>query len=209
MQLIPDKDVAFYLANYGRIREEVGFAFGGRIPPALAGLSIPSRLRTLPADNSGEVLSESSKRFPKENRMVQPATPLTIPNLLVQLRASDPAVRLDAVAALGRLGREARPAVPAMTEVLADANVPIRKMAALVLGDLGRTAKRAIPALIEALHDDHEGVRRRVVMALGQIGTEDAVPALKEALEDSSEGVRKAAAWALELTEAKAGREAA
>ncbi len=85
----------------------------------------------------------------------------------VQLSDAEPARRLEAAAALGRLRRRARSAVPQLAAALKDANVLVRKMAALALGDIGAAA--GVAALTEALNDGEESVRRRAAVALREI----------------------------------------
>src|SRR3954451_24871524 len=100
---------------------------------------------------------------------------LPLPELVKPLKHPAPAVRLDAAAALGRLGPKAGPAVPALAEALSDEDLYVRRLVPLALGDIGAGA--AVPGLIEALGDEDEGVRRRAAVALGEIGPE-AAPAL-------------------------------
>jgi HEAT repeat protein len=90
-----------------------------------------------------------------------------------QLCDAEPARRLEAAAALGRLRRRARTAVPGLASALKDANVHVRKMAALALGDIGADSVIAVPALFEALSDTDRAVRRRVTVALREIATAD------------------------------------
>jgi HEAT repeat protein len=124
-------------------------------------------------------------------------SPLAIPALVDQLKASERSVRLGAAAALGAMGANAEPAVPGLIEALRDPDVHVRKMAALTLGDLGSAADMAVPALIEALADEHESVRRRAAVALGDIGGSQAMPALRQLRNDPNRQVGQVAARAL------------
>ena len=122
---------------------------------------------------------------------------------VAQLKEKDPAVRQDAVRALGVIGAEA---VPRLAEALADDNRDARTAAADALGSMGPDAKAAVPALNAALHDADSGVRRHAAFALGIIDPQDrsVVPALVESLKDGDLEVRRLAAVAL----GRLGREA-
>ena len=48
----------------------------------------------------------------------------------------------DAVVALGKIGPEAKDAVPALTELLNDKNENVRSAAAIALGGIGPAAKK-------------------------------------------------------------------
>jgi HEAT repeat protein len=95
--------------------------------------------------------------------------------------------RIHAVVALGKMGAEAKDAVPDLIKMLDEDPSkagPIRFHAATALGQIGSEAKRAVPALVKLLNDKNAGPgRRTVVIALGQMGpaAKSAVPALKEA----------------------------
>jgi hypothetical protein len=96
----------------------------------------------------------------------RPRTDLSaLPERVRGLKHRDRAVRLEAAAALARLGPEATPAVPALAGALQDGDVHVRKMAALALGDIGPDAEGAVPDLTDALRDGHAGVRRRACQA--------------------------------------------
>jgi HEAT repeat protein len=97
-------------------------------------------------------------------------------------------------------GGLAAPAVPALTKLLKDPDIAIRRKAALALGVTGARAKLAAPILIEILKDkesllDHPAA----ALALGYLGPGGAiaVPVLVETLKAESDLVRGAAALAL------------
>ena len=69
--------------------------------------------------------------------------------------------------ALGRLGPEAREAVPGLLRALDARNAEDRAGAAEVLGKIG--AREALPALEKALRDPSEEVRRRAAGAAEEI----------------------------------------
>jgi HEAT repeat protein len=95
--------------------------------------------------------------------------------------------RIHAVVVPGKLGPEAKEAVPELIKLLAESPIkagPIRFHAATALGQIGAEAKEAVPALVKLLNEKKAGPgRRTVVEALGRIGpaAKDAVDALKKA----------------------------
>jgi HEAT repeat protein len=86
-----------------------------------------------------------------------------------QLTAGDAVSRRRAVGALGDLGADAVPAVPALAQALVDENPFVRQEAAEALGGIGPGAAAAVPALIEALDDPDPGVRKSAAAALAAI----------------------------------------
>ena len=77
--------------------------------------------------------------------------------------------RIHAGLLLGRLGQEARVAVPTLLELLQDESIQNRKLAAWTLGHIGQGAVEAIPALRVAVRDSDEGVRQMAREALEKI----------------------------------------
>ncbi|HTU91220.1 MAG TPA: HEAT repeat domain-containing protein [Gemmataceae bacterium] len=109
--------------------------------------------------------------------------------------------RIHAVVALGKMGTNAKDAVPDLIKMLDEEPGkagPIRFHAATALGQIGSEAKKAVPALVKLLNDENAGPgRRTVVVALGQMGpaAKDAVAALKKARAEAA--LREAADKAL------------
>jgi HEAT repeat protein len=83
--------------------------------------------------------------------------------------------------ALGRIGT---PAVPALIEVLQNADPEARLKAIEVLGRMGDDAKDAVPELTRLLDDPDPRVRKAAARTVGHIGpaAQDAVPALMQTL---------------------------
>ncbi len=93
----------------------------------------------------------------------------TVPELIEDLKNSDPIVRSLALDALYFLGEQAKEAVPAIIEVLKKDSVPyLRMQAAAALGMIGD--KAAIPALIEALKDYAGRTSEAALWALKKLG---------------------------------------
>ncbi|MFO0849315.1 MAG: sister chromatid cohesion protein PDS5 [Gemmataceae bacterium] len=105
------------------------------------------------------------------------------------------------------------PAIPTLTEALADDNPVVREVAATVIGrmatppsprdarprELTDALRPTLPALIARFRDPDPGVRQRAAEAVGQIGTATpaTVPALAAALAHRDPAVRRAAVTAL------------
>ena len=81
------------------------------------------------------------------------------------------------------------PALPALTEALADPDPSIRSTAIEVLGDRGDPA--AGPALAKAMQETEPAMRRRAAQALADVSAWNAAPVLISALRDPDVGVRR------------------
>jgi HEAT repeat protein len=89
--------------------------------------------------------------------------------LIRRLKSPHDVKRIHAGLLLGRMGPEAREAVPTLLELLQGASVQNRKLAAWTLGYIGQGAVEEIPALRVALRDSNEGVRKMAREALEKI----------------------------------------
>lgn len=125
-----------------------------------------------------------------------PTSPETLSMLAERLSDEDTQVRLSAMKALARKGRDA---VEPLTAQLRASDPGVRSRAAETLGDLQRNGSSAVPPLIEALKDSEPAVRAAAARALGKIGPEatSAVPALRDAAKDSDVTVAARAADAI------------
>ncbi len=82
--------------------------------------------------------------------------------------------------ALGWIGRDAAPAVPALCKLLKESKDPgIRRDAAVALGRIGANSELTVSALTSALDDGWAKVRAVAAEALPSFGR-DAKPALKK-----------------------------
>lgn len=100
----------------------------------------------------------------------------------------DPKVRGTAVVELGKLGANAKLAVPAIAFRLETDKVAwVRLAAAGSLGKIGPEAREAVPSLIAALNDTGFDVAHWSASALGKIGpgAKAAVPALRKFLKSN------------------------
>src|SRR5262249_40731620 len=97
---------------------------------------------------------------------------LVVLSLVQALQDTDMPVRVAAVHALSKLGRDAAPAAPALVRVLTEANDPgLRRQAAMCLGNMGPAARDTIlPALKKALEDPDANVRAAAQWAVQSVG---------------------------------------
>jgi HEAT repeat protein len=99
----------------------------------------------------------------------------------------DENVRGTAAFALGAIGTEAAPAVPALIKALKhQTDETLRYRAAYALGEIGPAAKKAVPALQLALDDKKPAVRFHAAQALWTIDKQalEVVPTLTKLLEE-------------------------
>lgn len=108
-------------------------------------------------------------------------------------------VRKSAAEALGKIGRDAKDAVPALIKALDEENVGVRLSVVEALGNIGRDAKDAVPPLINTLSDKDMSVSCEAAEALGKIGRDakDAVPVLIKVLGERGPEARRGAVYAL------------
>jgi len=125
--------------------------------------------------------------------------PEVVNALIKALKVPDNDVRVNAAWALGKIGSQARAAVPELMEALEDKDWKVRFPAAWALRRIGPDAVETIPSLIHALGDRKVDVRREAVQALGWIGSQvdEVVPALIGSLKDPDADIRYKAALML------------
>ena len=78
--------------------------------------------------------------------------------------------RYDAAIALGKLGKDAVPAIAPLTKALEDRDNDVREQSATVLGLIGAEAKSAAEALTGRLQDGNKRVQVAAMLALSRIG---------------------------------------
>jgi uncharacterized protein (DUF983 family) len=117
------------------------------------------------------------------------------------LKNKAPAIRIESLNGLGKLGVAALPAFGDITKATKDRDESVRVAAVRALGDLGPAGKEAVPTLIEGLKDEFWKVRAVSAQALGKIGPDakDAVPLLTQLLKSTDDEVPQQAAAALRL----------
>ena len=112
---------------------------------------------------------------------VAPNHPDVLPHVLELLK--QPVGRTELLVLLNQMGPRAARAVPRLTKLLADADLPSRRLAVQALGHIGPAARSAVPALLEQLRSADIPTRQATVNALRSIGgdSEHIVPAVLEA----------------------------
>lgn len=114
------------------------------------------------------------------------------------LEADDERLRREAAVAIGALGPDALPAMPALVKSLQGGRDADRVHASEALGRLGPTAAVATESLLAALDAPSWKVRRAAARALGHLKVRGAVPRLIQHLEnDPARWVRRAAGESL------------
>jgi len=116
--------------------------------------------------------------------------------LIVGLTVPEAIDRMSAAEALGRMGAEAKPAVPHLTKLVKDEDEMVAASAARALGGIGSEAKAAVPVLVDAINEKHWRVSEAAIVALGGIGAgaEAGVPALMDVLQHWAPDYQEAAA---------------
>ncbi|RMG68639.1 MAG: hypothetical protein D6715_01765 [Calditrichaeota bacterium] len=115
------------------------------------------------------------------------------PDFVHWLNHRNPAIRLRATVALGRIQDSSR--VVLLANRLADADPAVREAAAFALGQLFNPV--AEPPLIEANRSEQDQrVKRRLAEALGKVGTARSFPILADYLESTVPELEKTAALA-------------
>jgi len=120
-----------------------------------------------------------------------PTLPSTLPGLIAVLSGENAEARIGAAKALGAMGPDAEPAVPALTKNLYHFVPDVREAAAWALGQIGPGARPAVPVLITVLlADSSVHAREEAARALAAIGDPVAIPALASGLYDKDPWVR-------------------
>jgi HEAT repeat protein len=88
----------------------------------------------------------------------------------VAARLADPKTRIHAVRVLGRMGPEAKDAVPQLVAALEDSEPELGGEINFALGAIGPDASAAVPALTAMVNDENDSLRYSAVFALGEIG---------------------------------------
>jgi len=126
------------------------------------------------------------------------------------LNSQDPTKKVEAIMAVGMIGREAWKAGPALIDALKDKDEDVRWLAAQHLGSID-PGEGAVQPLCDVLKNKQEGVRVRASAAysLGRIRADirAAVPVLSEALDSEDALLRVNAAASLVKIEPSLNKE--
>lgn len=121
-----------------------------------------------------------------------------VPVLVERLTSTSAETRIAAAWALAAVGREAKPAVPALTAAARDSVLRARAFAFVALREIGPPAARAaLPAVRESLADDAPGIRAEAIATVLALDSMEAIPDLVRMLRDEIGWVRIAALDAL------------
>jgi HEAT repeat protein len=118
-----------------------------------------------------------------------PTAAATLDELVINLTADNPRVRVVSAFALEEYGQVAIVALPALRENLFyERYWEVRESAAQALGRLGSDAKEAVPDLVKALENEDEisHVRLAATRALGEIAGPEIVPTLVSCIYDQN-----------------------
>lgn len=181
------------------VRREAAIAlgvFGGRAESA-----IPALLHRLEADKATEIeffTAQTLGLIGRQPERVVPALIERVPGWLPGGRTPPSWQRGKVLAALGRFGPAARPAVPALELALEDFDSQYALMAALELARIDPANRRLEQMLVEFSHEADAGERYRILYAIGVIPADVRSPALRAlviaALTDADREVRQLAA---------------
>ena len=122
------------------------------------------------------------------------------------LNDKEPATRMDAASALGKLGTLSSDAITALGTTLKDRDHRVVQAALASLATQGKAARDAVPVISNLLQHPEVATRVAAIEALGKMQPEpdQAIPLLSKALKDDDWSVRKASALALGPFGAKA-----
>lgn len=128
-----------------------------------------------------------------------PPVEADLPVYQAALRENHPLVRQQVAARLGRLGPQAREAVPELAALLKDKDFRVRRKVVTALREIGPAARSACSNLTEALADDDREVADQAFETLMQLGIPEAaaVAQLEALLEHPRPEVELAAATLL------------
>ncbi len=133
----------------------------------------------------------------KKEKVTYQGKPLS--EWMKMLKDDDLIKKYSAVNAVGKIGPEAREAIPLLVETIRQTRNHDKRLLLACNYALLAMGKEIVPGMISLLKDDDWEMRRGAAWILGKVGPEakDAVPALTEALHDSNPEVRTRAAEAL------------
>ncbi len=117
--------------------------------------------------------------------------------LLEGLEDQNSKTRFGCAVVLGRLGKAAKGAIPALVVLSRDGDAQARMGALLALGKVGQDSKEAYAALVRALEDKVWQVRWAAATAIAELGDKRAADAVGAAIKDDRREVGEAAGRAL------------
>lgn len=123
------------------------------------------------------------------------------------LKGEDPIGKYAAIHAVGKIGPEAKEAIPILIETIREVRNRDRRILVACNKALLGMGKEIVPHMISLLKDDTWEMRRGAAWILGKLGPDakEAVPALTEALNDANPSVRLQAQESLKKIQGKEG----
>ncbi|TPW21055.1 MAG: HEAT-repeat-containing PBS lyase [Elusimicrobia bacterium] len=117
---------------------------------------------------------------------------IPIEDLIQRIESGDASVRRTAVAQIARRGPEAQKAVPALIQVLRNADDSLVNQVGYTLQTIGASA---VPGITELLKDGNQKARLNAIGVLGRFGAAGAIatPLLISAMDDQNQEIRFAA----------------
>lgn len=139
---------------------------------------------------------EAPKEEPRKLPVTQPddAQKAEIRELVI-LAFTGRLTEKEGMAAVDKIIKIGKPAVPVLIEMLKSKDDNVRLGAAILLGGVGD--KEAIPALVEAIGDPNSSVALIAIADISKLGDRQAVPLLSKKLEETSGQVQNAVAEAI------------
>ncbi len=148
-----------------------------------------------------------SECYLKALRKIDPDIDTPMDAWVSALDHDDPAIRADAVSAIGRKGNGASQAVPDLLRMAQDYSAEVRRVVALALARIEVATQSVLTRLQQLSADDDPAVRLASSYALFKLGdkTGDRLKQLRAGLRESEPAARLLSAWALGNTGASAG----
>lgn len=157
--------------------------------PLYNGIPLSTWIRSLDSSDISE-----RRRALQVMTAMGPEASAAVPVLIAILQrpVENPLVRAGSATALGRVGRGAREAVPALIRYLMEGGALNVEAAAEALGKIGEPA--AVPFLARYLERSEPAIARKVATALGEIGPAafEAVPLLVKSMQKGNEQAAEA-----------------
>ncbi|MCM8794672.1 MAG: HEAT repeat domain-containing protein [Candidatus Omnitrophica bacterium] len=155
-----------------QLRREAAVALTRIGPPAKE--AVPALIRNL--DDENALVRQNSIDALGEIRVNGAGL---IPALIRRLKEDEEYLnRLKAAEVLGKFGKEAREAAPALLEAVKDEKAIVRGFVVEAIGTVVEP-KEAVKALVKALEDPHPSVRRKAKQALEAMDAPEAKKALE------------------------------
>lgn len=127
------------------------------------------------------------------------STAIPLLNKALEQQESSPKIRLNALKALVRLGKEPEDLAPLWRATLFHKDPGVRLNATRQVIELGKKAQKAVvPLLLEGIEDIDPFVQMNIITALGEIGDPKAIPALVRMTRSKNKFLGTAAESALE-----------